>query len=137
MGKPIRLRRNPSCVVCGAQNPNGLRIEFARETNGVRANWLPAEGWESFRGVIHGGIITTVLDEAMSQAVIARDWHALTAELTVRLRRRVSPGDALQVRGWIKDRRKRRIRTEATLTAESGQELAHAWATFLTAPGAE
>jgi Thioesterase superfamily len=126
MDRPGQLQRNPSCVVCGTQNPNGLRIEFVRDANGVRANWSPAEGWESFQGTIHGGIITTVLDEAMSQAVISNDWHALTAELSVRFRRRVAPGDALQIRGWIKDRRKRRIRTEASLTAESGQELAPA-----------
>jgi Thioesterase superfamily len=132
--KEGQARLNPACVVCGAQNPNGLRIRFAGDTNGVWANWLPTEGWESFQGVIHGGIITAVLDEAMSKAIISRDWQALTAELTVRFRDRVSPGETLQVRGWIKDRRRRRIRTEAILTTEHGQELAHAWATFLTAP---
>jgi acyl-coenzyme A thioesterase PaaI-like protein len=134
MDEPIRLQPNPRCVVCGTQNPNGLRIEFVKDTDAVQASWLPAEGWESFQGTIHGGIITTVLDEAMSKAVISQDWHALTVELTVRFRQRVSPGDRLRVRGWIKDRRKRRIRTEATLTADSGEELAHAWATFLTLP---
>jgi hypothetical protein len=49
-------------VVCGAQNRNGLRITFSEDANGVWANWLPTEGWESFQGVIHGGIITAVLD---------------------------------------------------------------------------
>jgi acyl-coenzyme A thioesterase PaaI-like protein len=134
MDEASRARLNPACVVCGTQNPNGLGIEFARDTDGVRASWLPTKGWESFRGIIHGGIVTAVLDEAMSKAIISRDWQALTAELRVRFHGRVSPGDTLQVRGWIKDRRKRRIRAEAMLTTDNGQELAHAWATFLTAP---
>ena len=129
-----RARLNPACVVCGTQNPKGLHIEFVHDSDGVRANWTPSEGWESFPGIIHGGVITAVLDEAMSKAIIARDWQALTAELRVRFHGRVSPGDTLQVRGWTKDRRKRRIRAEAVLTTEKGQELAHAWATFLTTP---
>ena len=80
---------------------------------------------------MHGGIIGTVLDEAMSQAIIARGWEALTVELTVRFRGRVAPGNRLQVRGWVVDRRRRRIRAEATLRTDAGEERAHARATFL------
>jgi acyl-coenzyme A thioesterase PaaI-like protein len=135
MDKRNQARLNPACVVCGVQNPKGLRIEFVNESDGVRANWTPAAGWESFPGIVHGGIITTVLDEAMSKAIISRDWQALTAELRVRFHGRVSPGDSLQIRGWITNRRKRRILAEAMLTTDRGQELDHAWATFLTTPG--
>lgn len=127
-------RLNPACVVCGTQNPTGLRITFCKDSDGVRANWTPTEGWESFRGIIHGGILTTVLDEAMSKTIIGRGWEALTAELTVRFRGRVSPGDELRIRGWIVDKRKRRIRAEATITTTAGKERAHAWGTFLSLP---
>ncbi len=135
MDKRNLARLNPACVVCGTQNPNGLRIEFMNDSDGVCAHWTPTEGWESFRGIVHGGIITTVLDEAMSKAIISRNWEALTAELRVRFRSPVSLGEPLQVRGGITDRRKRRILAEAMLTTDRGQELAHAWATFLTTPG--
>lgn len=124
-------RRNTACVVCGTQNPTGLQITFRSSMDGATATWIPATGWESFEGIVHGGIIGTVLDEAMSQAIIARGWEALTVELTVRFRGRVTPGDRLQVRGWVADRRRRRIRAEATLIADAGEERAHAWATFL------
>lgn len=134
MDKQNQARLNPACVACGTQNLKGLRIEFVNDSDGVRANWTPADGWESFRGIVHGGIVTTVLDEAMSKAIISRNWEALTTELRVRFHGRVSPGDTLQVHGWITDRRKRRILAEAALTTDTGQELAHAWATFLTAP---
>jgi acyl-coenzyme A thioesterase PaaI-like protein len=86
--------------------------------------------------VIHGGIITTVLDEAMSKAIIARGCEALTAELRVRFHKQVSPGDALRIRGWVVEKRKRRIRAEAVLSSEAGDEYAHAWAAFLVLPGA-
>jgi acyl-coenzyme A thioesterase PaaI-like protein len=84
--------------------------------------------------LIHGGIITTVLDEAMSKAIIAREREALTAELRVRFRRQVSPGVALRIRGWVVETRKRRILAEAALTSETGNEYAHAWAAFLVLP---
>jgi hypothetical protein len=126
-----RARLNPACVVCSPTNPKGLRIRFHRKLNVICADWTPSPDWESFRGTIHGGIISTVLDEAMSKAVIARDWEALTADLRVRFRGRVSPGERLHIRGWVIDKRRRRIATEATLTTARGEERAHAWATFL------
>ena len=122
---------NPNCVVCGAHNPKGLQIEFQDGPNGVEAHWVPTEDWESFQGTVHGGIITTVLDEAMSKAVIARNWEALTVDLRVRFRDRVSPGEELRVRGWVVEKQRRRILTEATLVTGTGVERVHAWATFL------
>jgi acyl-coenzyme A thioesterase PaaI-like protein len=72
----------------------------------------------------------------MSKAVMARHCEALTAELRVRFRRPVSPGDAVQIRGWVVEKRKRRILAEAMLTTAAGEEYAHAWATFLVLSGA-
>ncbi len=125
---------DPSCVVCGTQNPKGLRIEFTADYKGATAAWTPSREWESFQHTVHGGILATVLDEAMSRAIIALGWGAMTAEMTVRFRGRVSPGDGLRVRGWIVNRQKRRIMTEATIMRIAGEERAHAWAKFLLLP---
>lgn len=132
---PLAFRRqarlNPNCVVCGAHNPGGLQLTFQETPDGVHSVWVPTEGWESFRGTVHGGIITAVLDEAMSKAVIACDWEALTVDLRVRFRGRVAPGENLRVHGWVIQRRRRRILAEGTLTNDNGVERAHAWGTFL------
>jgi acyl-coenzyme A thioesterase PaaI-like protein len=130
-----RVLLNSACVVCGAENPTGLHLTFDSSEVGVTADWTPTEAWESFQAIVHGGIVTTVLDEAMSKAIIARHWEALTAEIRVRFRGQVSPGDALQVRGWVVEKRKRRILAEAALLTAAGEECAHAWATFLIPPG--
>lgn len=132
----LRAERNPACFVCGAQNHRGLRIEFRPDgANGVEANWQPSADWEGFRGIVHGGVVSTVLDEAMSKAVIASRTEALTAELRVRFRKPVESAQCLGVRGWVRHRAKRRIETEAVLTAADGSELAHAWAVFLALRG--
>jgi acyl-coenzyme A thioesterase PaaI-like protein len=103
----------------------------------VVANWIPASDWEGFRGIVHGGILSTVLDEAMSKAVAARQGEALTSELRVRFRHHVEPGEQLLIRGWVVEHRKRIIRAEATLTGAGGAERAHAWAVFLALRQAE
>ncbi|MCW5977511.1 MAG: PaaI family thioesterase [Bryobacteraceae bacterium] len=84
-----------------------------------------------FQGIIHGGIVSTVLDEAMSKAVASSGSPAVTCRLEIRLRRRIVPGEGLTVRGWIVERKKRRIRAEAEIVDREGRERAHAWAVFL------
>jgi acyl-coenzyme A thioesterase PaaI-like protein len=97
----------------------------------MTAEWTPSRAWEGFRGVIHGGLVTTVLDEAMSKAVASTGSAALTCSLEVRLHRCVTPGETLLVRGWVVEKRKRRALTEAELRDSFNVERAHAWATFL------
>jgi acyl-coenzyme A thioesterase PaaI-like protein len=123
------------CFACGASHPSGLKLQFHVNENGsVSADWTPSSVWEGFQGVIHGGIVSTVLDEAMSKAVAAAAKPAFTCHLEVRLRRPVAPGESLVVRGWVVKKRKRYIRVEADLRDRLNVERAHAWTTFLEVP---
>jgi len=131
-GSPLHARSQPDCFVCGQNNPHGLRIRFERRDNGeTTASWTPDSVWEGFRGIVHGGVVSTVLDEAMSKAVAATGTEALTAELRVRFRRHVASGETFLIRGRVSSRNKRLIEAEAVLIATDGIEHAHAWATFL------
>jgi acyl-coenzyme A thioesterase PaaI-like protein len=137
-GGPLGLqaRTQNRCFVCGQENPYGLHMHFAREPDGaISAEWRPTENWEGFKGIVHGGIIGTVLDEAMSKAVAAIKCEALTGELRVRFRHHVSTGESLRIRGWVVGKVKRLVKAEATLMAADGSERAHAWARFLALPG--
>jgi acyl-coenzyme A thioesterase PaaI-like protein len=122
----------PSCFVCGPDNPRGMHLVFqTNESNEMIAEWIPEPEMEGYRGIVHGGVVSTVLDEAMAKVVDATGAEALTAELRVRFRQQVSSGSPLRVRGWIESRNKRMINAEAALTSAGGVELAHAWAVFL------
>ena len=121
-----------SCFACGPDNRRGLHLNFQRNKVGeMVAEWIPEPELEGFQGIVHGGIVSTVLDEAMSKAVAESGVKALTAELRVRFRQQVPSKKMARVRGWIDSRNKRTIKTEAALTSSDGTELAHAWATFL------
>ncbi len=135
--KPLRAQPQSVCVACGTDHPHGLHLDFELASDGTAsAYWTPGEHWQGFRGIIHGGIVSTVLDEAMAKAVAAVD-NALTGELRVRFRHPVAPGEDLRIRGWIVERTRRVIRAEATLTTLDGRERAHAWSAFLPHAGKE
>jgi acyl-coenzyme A thioesterase PaaI-like protein len=128
----LSAQSQDACIVCGPNHPHGLRIRYELAGDGsVAANWIPTPEWEGFRGVVHGGIISTVLDEAMAKAVAAIGCKTMTAELRVRFRQYAETGERLQVRGWVVRHKTRLIETEAKLVAADGSERAHAWAKFL------
>lgn len=137
-GKQLHARPHSRCFVCGQDNPAGLKIAFRRlESGEMTAVWRPETPWEGFRGIVHGGLVSTVLDEAMSKAVAASGSEALTAELRVRFRLPVKSGETFTIRGWIVRRNKRLIETEAVLADLKGAEHAHAWGRFLALPKAK
>jgi acyl-coenzyme A thioesterase PaaI-like protein len=128
----LRSLTQSTCFACGADNPRGLMMRFDQDSSGaVSALWTPQVFWEGFRGIVHGGLISTVLDEAMSKAVVASGKEALTGEMRVRFRGHVAPAKTYLVRGRVNACRKRLIQTEATLTSDDGTEVAHAWAKFI------
>jgi len=121
-----------NCFACSPDNPRGLRLEFQQSEDGAMiAEWIPGADLEGYRGIIHRGLVSTVLDEAMAKVVAASGCGALTAELRVRFREQVTSGPSVLIKGWIESRSRRMLRTEASLAAPDGKELAHAWATFL------
>lgn len=121
------------CFACGPANARGLKLTFVRTQDGAMVSeWIPDADLEGYPGIVHGGIVSTVLDEAMAKVAAAAGGQALTAELRVRFRQQVKSGLPLTVRGWIESRSRRMLKTEATLTGQNEEVLAHAWATFLT-----
>ena len=129
---PEQIETQPTCFACAPAHPDGLRLCFHTEQPGVvTAEWVPDRRWEGFRGIIHGGIVATVLDEAMSKAVASTGTPGLTCQLEVRLRHSVVPAEVLRVRAWVVEVRKRRVRVAAEIRDAADVEKAHATATFL------
>lgn len=122
------------CFACGRDNAIGLRLVFERLPQGeALATWIPAEAHEGWPGVVHGGLLSTALDEAMAHAVLAAGLKAMTAELRVRFREPAPSGRPLRLKGWIVKRAKRLVEAEASITGAGGTEYAHGWGRFLCA----
>jgi uncharacterized protein (TIGR00369 family) len=132
---PTELLARPQncCIVCGPDNPRGLQLQFTTlDDESVEARWEASPDFEGYTGVLHGGIICTLLDEAMAKAVITHGWRAMTVELKARYRHHVSSGEQLVIQGWVTERKRRKILTEAVVRTAAGSERARATGTFLT-----
>jgi uncharacterized protein (TIGR00369 family) len=124
---------NPACFVCGEENPKGLHLIFQSGGGRASATWTASAHCQSYMGIVHGGIISSILDEAMSKAIHSKGDEAFTADLRIRFRKKLCVNDVVTVNGWVVRADKRRILAEASLCSEDGEEKAHAWGAFLAA----
>src|SRR2546428_9835161 len=74
------------CFACGGRNERGLRLVFRREGDRIRADFTPNLGHQGFPGVLHGGIIATLLDETMGRTGALRRKWLITGKLAIRYR---------------------------------------------------
>ncbi|HUJ10646.1 MAG TPA: PaaI family thioesterase [Verrucomicrobiae bacterium] len=123
----LQLPYTRDCFVCGAYNPHGLRLRFCREGDEVRADFTPQPQHAGFRGIVHGGILATVLDEAMFWAAASTTKRfCLAAELNVRFVSKISVGQKLTVVARLKLDRGRLWESSAELRNETGTVCARA-----------
>lgn len=81
------------CFACGRKNDHGLRLLFKQETDGsVGADFFCDEAFQGYEGSLHGGIIATVLDSAMTNCLLMKGVRARTARLNIRYHNRVVTG---------------------------------------------
>ena len=89
-------------MVCGQSNPFGLGLKFiCEEDDSVTATFLGHPALEGFQGFLHGGMIASVLDGAMTNCLFARGCVAMAGALNVRYREPVVIGEEMRIRGWV------------------------------------
>jgi len=80
-----RLVHHPYCVLCGPDNRLGLGLDFVADGEGSVMTEVDCdEFFQSYTGLLHGGIIALLLDGAMTNCLFASSVVAVTAEMTVR-----------------------------------------------------
>jgi uncharacterized protein (TIGR00369 family) len=127
------LPHTRSCFVCGEANPLGLKLRFETDGQLVRATFTPRPEHIGFKGVVHGGIIATVLDEIMVWAcAVSTRQFAYCAEMNVRYLNPMPPGAVVQLTGELTTNRKGRIfEAKGTARTASGLTLAEATGKYL------
>ena len=126
------VRFDHACFGCGDENPNGLHLQFSPTEDGVAAVFTPAPAHQGFDGVVHGGIISTVLDEAMAWATTRAGVWAFTAEIGVRFKNPLAIGEPTTVTARVTENRGRIVATTAELTRDLDRTtIATAAATFV------
>jgi uncharacterized protein (TIGR00369 family) len=128
---PVSLLDNNRCFACGKENPIGLRLEFREEGDGYVAEFTPKEEHQGYAQITHGGIVATLLDEAMARFAWVRGLNAVTARIAINYRRPARVGERLTVRGRIDERNRKLCKCSAEVTGEDGVLIADAEATLV------
>ena len=98
MSEKLYLPYSDGCFVCGHSNVHGLQVQFYVEDDSVRVDLNFARHFNSFPNITHGGILSSILDEAMGwSAFIFSDIETFlfTRELTVTYKRNAPIGEPL------------------------------------------
>jgi acyl-coenzyme A thioesterase PaaI-like protein len=131
------------CFGCGSDNASGLRIdvEYSLEERWCRAPFTPAAFHEGPPGIVHGGIVATVLDEAMAwlaTLIGAEVGPAVTASLSIKLRAPLRIADApFIVEAHHVRTSGRRHQCRGSITDDAGRPYADGEGLFLTIPLAD
>jgi acyl-coenzyme A thioesterase PaaI-like protein len=89
--KNIFAKENYHCFACSPHNPIGLHLQFYETERGVECEWVPQQQYESYPGIIHGGLQATMLDEIAAWTVyIKARTSGVTSRLNVKYRKPVS-----------------------------------------------
>jgi uncharacterized protein (TIGR00369 family) len=129
------LPHTRSCFVCGESNPAGLKLRFQTDGRTVRARFVPGLEHVGFRETVHGGLIATLLDEAMVWAcAVQAKRFAYCAELQVRFVQPVRPHEPVLAAAELTANRRGRVyEAKAELRNEAGLVLATATGKYLPA----
>ena len=115
---------NNQCFVCGPNNPVGLKMDFKKgeDYEAVCEYIVPAE-YQGYDGIVHGGIITTMIDEAMSKTIHFHDRVAVTAEIDVRFKKPLHINTPITVKANITQERGRFLQVSGSIIDKQHDQL--------------
>ena len=120
------------CFGCGQASDVGLKLEFSKSADGsVFADATISDQYEGPPGYLHGGIIATLLDEAMSKADRAKGVTAMTRQLTIEYLRPVPSGSPIRIVGRVMRSEGRKHWNEGQILSADGTILAQANGLFI------
>lgn len=130
--KHVKIARN-CCFGCGQDNPEGMRLKFKldEERESFVSRFRLSQRYVGPPGHAHGGVIATILDEAMGKVNKLRHVVAVTAEMTVQYIKPVPLGKPLIAEGWGKSVRGRVHTNVAEIRDKEGMVLARSTGTFI------
>lgn len=121
-----------NCFVCGKDNPFGLNITFLKDKNEVRAELIPESKHQGFKGIVHGGILFSILDEIMGRtAVITKRLMTLTVEVNIKYRKKAKIGEKIIFTAHMTKDLGRMIEAQGQVCKEDGTLLAEAKGRFI------
>ena len=114
------------CWICGEKNEEGLQLTFSLDEDAktIQTSFIPTKTYQGYDGIVHGGILSALLDEAMAKLAFELGYNAVTAMLNVRFKNPARVGERLVVRGEITGVNRKLVLAQATIHGEDGRLIA-------------
>jgi uncharacterized protein (TIGR00369 family) len=124
------------CFACGELNDIGLHLQLRLSPGRCRTELVLPRQFEGWEGIVHGGILCTILDEVMAWSLVERDNWGVTARMSIQFRKPALVGHRFVAEGWMVEDRRRVHRAEGRIVdVETGEEVATAEGTYVAATG--
>ncbi|MBE8950316.1 MAG: PaaI family thioesterase [Quinella sp. 3Q1] len=119
------------CFACGENNPIGLHLTFDFDGERIFTKKILPREFEGYEGTVHGGIISTMLDETMCKFIEAK-YHekSVTGRLEIRFKFPTPTEQELKITAWQENQRKNIISMRSTIETADGTITAEAAAKF-------
>lgn len=135
----IKQPNSRHCFVCGVENTFGLRLDFFETGPGeISVETIVPEQFQGYPGVVHGGIVASLVDEALGRAHMGSDpghpRFMYTAKLTVQYRLPVPINIPIRIIGRAVKSKKRTATSEAMIYGPEGDLLVEADALLINVP---
>ncbi len=95
-------KTHTQCIMCGDSNPMSLRLIFEPGASGdVSASFQGNSLLQGYNGILHGGVISAMLDSAMAHCLFHKNIEAVTGELFIRFVTPVPYDARVTLRAWL------------------------------------
>lgn len=121
-----------ACFICGPTNPFGLQMKFQLQSGRCVSECTPARQFSGWEGFVHGGIIYSILDDAMANWLFLNGEKVLTARAEIRYRQPLPVETPIRTEGWEEKRRSRSVQLVSEMRrSDTDALIAEAKATFM------
>ncbi|MEG6584903.1 PaaI family thioesterase [Dendrosporobacter sp. 1207_IL3150] len=135
MGEIKEQEINQMCFACGIHNPIGLKLKFREEQDTYITTFTGGPEHQGYDGIMHGGIVSTLLDEVMARYIYSKGYNAVTARLDVRYKKPTPIGEQLMIKGHITGQRGNMFELTGTIELPDGSITAQGKATVAILEG--
>ena len=126
------------CFICGIENPIGLKLKIYQTEPGViETTYTAPEHFQGYPGVLHGGIVASILDEISGRAHMgdpSEPRFMFTGKMEVKYRKNVPIGQPLKIIGRAGKSRRQMAEGWAGIYNEAGELLAEATTLLIDVP---
>jgi uncharacterized protein (TIGR00369 family) len=123
--------RDDYCFACGKENPDGLQLDIKAEDGHSHTKMKFPLYMQGYSGVVHGGLISTVLDELAVYAGISLGNKYATGEIKVRFKKPVKTGVEYLIMGEVIDNRDKIVTAKSFIKDSDGVTYAEAEAKLI------